>query len=1733
MPCIPYSAGNSSSFLQDNQRKTKKLNHKEESELKNKRIVRILSLVLVLIMTLSLAPVSVSAETTGDSESAGWSEWWNRGIGGNFKQLPLDPIPVDEGEREDIIAIECPAVDFSEVIDDLFIFVDAPVGALPDGTEMTVAPVSLDAVQTAVDNTDGVAGTVLAAADISFFCNGEEIQPNRRVSVTMTSAALADVENASVIHLDASAAELESEEENAPVEAEPVDGVTAEAESVSFEAKQFSVYAVIGEAVIDNDEGTLTFNADNYDVTVTYTKDAQIPAGTKLTVSEIPYGSDEYNAYLAAAQEKLNENAVFGSELGINKPRGIADAIFVDVSLEYDGKPFEPAVPLDVKITLNEGALYCPAGEEALVVHFGDKGTELIEDVAVGLSAYEVPDGMPEGQLLNSFDYEQNGFSVVGLFTTDVYINFEAAQPGNPDLLNAAGLFPGALRADGDPTINAGKTVTDNDGDGIYELALSVNATSTSSSSASVTKSNVVMVIDVSGSMGNDDSWVYYSTYTYDAATYDQFRYYSSSSSTSTRLYYGQFRTGGYGSQVRTGWYSGGNTYNGNVYYATAYSGTVYAYETRLHATQRAACAVVDALLAYNTNSDNITDVFEITVVKFAERTASGNYNGTETIIKDSTNATAIKTAINGLTAGGGTHWRAALEQALEEANYFKNTDPSRSTDPDNPENTSVIFLTDGFPTERGEGNEGGSESNDNVSRAYRDARTPARNIVSGGFTLYNIFAFGSDTITHGNTSGNYNTGSHTGFQFLCGLANYAYGSGTTDNFSTTTNEARQYCFNAKSTDALVQAFNTIISHITNSVGFAGVNISDGVSLGATSTSVAVNGEAKADSMRYTVTDSSGNLSYAVRFSNGKATFTIYNEDGTTTTLEDSTPETVTTTIGSDTINSQVYSVTVGTGDAAETYEMSPATIDADTGMVKWDLAGLGILKSGYTYAVAFDVWPQQLTYDIAADLNNGIYEDVDEALEAYNVPEADRQRVKDAIVKQADGSYAIYTNYEQSVEYYPATETTDDQGNTTWEYGTKQSNDLPQPDPVPLQGSSLPLAKVWESSLAISELNELLWENGEVGGTSKEYQITLHVWKADTEDELMTKVNTGITATNQPYITQTLGWDETAGEYIFEKDVAVAPGMMLNVAAAAELGYDVTDQSKLREFTNDQGVTLTYYVIESGHYYYVTEEGSDLHFELDVPLYHPMIVDGTLYNVFFGSGNTVEKMDPMYAVVATNYLKGGLNISKVVLDFEDKEVADVEDEFAFKITLWREDEDGIVSPVYTYDDQFDADNKAISGSIGYREFGKITDEETGDRELLGRNVIIFENSTNAEAKIEINKRGSHDPVYATQEGDKTVIILRMPACGEIRIVNLPSGTKYTVEEIEDTSDDPVYAYNKNRSGIKYSQEQPVEGGEEGDVEVVETVDWGDFVTTNTANGSIVGNKANVEEFYNKTDAYFYIYHSSDNSVERVSFTDSRVTGTFDTATSAYTYTFSMADAAVAGTLYGGYYSDYSGKSAGFEGKNVTEWAEDNTYVDNGESVFAYDGTGSKVWDLDKAYTVNGFLAPVEKEETYYIKEVPADKYLQPYLHYTYYKTDNHISSAWLISDVDDLNYQETGFVISTADETALVASSLTVQTTHGGSRIKLTPKRVFTVTGADNRLSYLEVMKNASGTKGFGENVKILQYWVTPDGLIVTGNTMRTYTGIANKTTIDKTQEAVAITVDVFQAPAAEPDQP
>ena len=136
----------------------------------------------------------------------------------------------------------------SEAVGGVKISVEAPEGALPEGTTMKVSAVSQAAVQNAIDKAADLSGIVLAAADITFYADGIVVEPTAPIKVTMTSEAIANAKNPQVVHLDTTAEELEK----SLAEPEKVDA-KFEQNKVEFEADQFSVYAVLEDGQTGDD----------------------------------------------------------------------------------------------------------------------------------------------------------------------------------------------------------------------------------------------------------------------------------------------------------------------------------------------------------------------------------------------------------------------------------------------------------------------------------------------------------------------------------------------------------------------------------------------------------------------------------------------------------------------------------------------------------------------------------------------------------------------------------------------------------------------------------------------------------------------------------------------------------------------------------------------------------------------------------------------------------------------------------------------------------------------------------------------------------------------------------------------------------------------------------------------------------------------------------------------------------------------------------------------------------------------------------------------------------------------------------------------------------------------------------------------------------------------------------------------------------------------------------------
>ena len=108
--------------------------------------------------------------------------------------------------------------------------------------------------------------------------------------------------------------------------------------------------------------------------------------------------------------------------------------------------------------------------------------------------------------------------------------------------------------------------------------------------------------------------------------------------------------------------------------------------------------------------------------------------------------------------------------------------------------------------------------------------------------------------------------------------------------------------------------------------------------------------------------------------------------------------------------------------------------------------------------------------------------------------------------------------------------------------------------------------------------------------------------------------------------------------------------------------------------------------------------------------------------------------------------------------------------------------------------------------------------------------------------------------------------------------------------------------------------------------------------------------------------------------------------------------------------------------------------------------------------------------------------------------------------------------------MILDANNKATICDTLAVTAAGSNSTVILKPETVFRSRGVtEGYLDYLQVYDWDGAGNLLQEGGTILQYWVTPDGLMVTGVTSRVVTQITNKNTITRTDTPVKSTIETF----------
>ena len=127
-----------------------------------------------------------------------------------------------------------PAQSFDQTSEQMQVSVNAPEGALPENTKMTVSRVTDEAAL--AELASKVGAEVLGAADISFAKDGAELEPARKVNVRIALDALQSAKNPAVVHV--------KDDGSFEYVSSSVVTTRGKADAIEFEADSFSVYAV-------------------------------------------------------------------------------------------------------------------------------------------------------------------------------------------------------------------------------------------------------------------------------------------------------------------------------------------------------------------------------------------------------------------------------------------------------------------------------------------------------------------------------------------------------------------------------------------------------------------------------------------------------------------------------------------------------------------------------------------------------------------------------------------------------------------------------------------------------------------------------------------------------------------------------------------------------------------------------------------------------------------------------------------------------------------------------------------------------------------------------------------------------------------------------------------------------------------------------------------------------------------------------------------------------------------------------------------------------------------------------------------------------------------------------------------------------------------------------------------------------------------------------------------------
>ena len=300
------------------------------------------------------------------------------------------------------------------------------------------------------------------------------------------------------------------------------------------------------------------------------------------------------------------------------------------------------------------------------------------------------------------------------------------------------------------------------------------------------------------------------------------------------------------------------------------------------------------------------------------------------------------------------------------------------------------------------------------------------------------------------------------------------------------------------------------------------------------------------------------------------------------------------------------------------TWTVSPS--EGEAGQIQW-LLGDNLIP-GATYSLTCILWPSQEAYDLVAELNNG--------RDYSSLSDAQRSQV----IQNQDGTYELKTNTFVDSACTKVEKMGNEDPVVTENYAIPVKETLTN---MPLKDTMVNIRKKWNAGLDKSMLQ-----------TIKNFTAKLKLYR---NGQAYLSDSIEISAPRPILVPAGFAWvwpetyvwhnEETNQDETVLKYRYISAGLIVTEEGKAwvkkdeeEEGQDGVDLSKYPSVTyRNNGESVRYYILEEGWDYSFREEELAENFELEENVFHPMVVDGHLYDVKFEvdehGSRTITEMKP------------------------------------------------------------------------------------------------------------------------------------------------------------------------------------------------------------------------------------------------------------------------------------------------------------------------------------------------------------------------------------------------------------------------------------------------------------------------------------------------------------------------